>query len=132
MKTYLLDTNILIALFSKFHHITIKKRIEKLRTKRSRLATCGFVLAEFYQGIAPEHAEYYSFHLDQLVYLPSTRSCFENAGSLSYKLKKAGKETSLGDCFIAACAKKYGATIITLDKDFKKIPGIKVKHLAAR
>lgn len=129
MKTYLLDTNILIALFSKYQAETVKRFLAKLRRTRSRLATCGIVVAEFYQGVSPENAEYYSFELDKLVYLPASRSCFEKAGFISYRLKKAGKTTPLADCFIAACAKEYHATIVTMDQDFKRIPGIRAKFL---
>ncbi|MBI2453648.1 PIN domain-containing protein, partial [Candidatus Peregrinibacteria bacterium] len=117
MKTYLLDTNILIALFSKRHQEKIRTQLLTLKKTRNRLATCGIVLSEFYQGIERHDAEFYSAYLDQFIYLPGKKSVFENAGILSHELKRSGRETPLGDCLVAAFAKEYGATVITLDRE---------------
>lgn len=126
MKLSLLDTNILITLFSKKYSDEMRAWLRKRRGKRHILATCGIVLSEFYRGIDRHHAEKYSFYLGNFSYLHSTRSIYENAGLLAYNLAKKGKTVPLIDCVIAQIAKQFHATLITFDKDFRKIPGIKI------
>lgn len=43
------------------------------------------------------------------------------AGKLSYRLKKKGKNVNLTDCYIAIIAREYECKIFTLDKHFKEI-----------
>lgn len=127
MKAYLLDTNILIALFSKYTAKHARVFLSKLK-KNAIFHVCGLVLSEFYQGIDKKDAEYYSALLEDFPYLPSSRRIYEKAGLTAYRLRKKGKTIPLGDCIIAETAKLYGATVITLDKHFIGFPGVKVKH----
>ncbi len=43
------------------------------------------------------------------------------AGKLSYRLKKKGKNINLTDCYIAIIAREHECTVFTLDKHFKHI-----------
>lgn len=127
MKAYLLDTNVLIALFSKYTAKRARSFLAKLK-KNAIFYICGLVLSEFYQGIDKKDAEYYSSILEEFPYLPSSRRIYENAGLIACKLRKRGKTIPLGDCIIAETAKLYGSTVITLDKHFIGFSGVKVKH----
>ncbi|MEK7171687.1 MAG: PIN domain-containing protein [Patescibacteria group bacterium] len=127
MKAYLFDTNILISLFSKYTAKRTRSLLAKLK-KNAVFYICGLVLSEFYQGIDKKDAEYYSAVLEDFPYLHSSRSIYENAGLTAHKLRKKGKTIPLGDCIVAATAKLYGATVVTLDKHFIGFPEIKVKH----
>ena len=47
-------------------------------------------------------------------------------GNIYSELKKGGTPVSSNDIWIAACAIETGSTIVTYDKHFLKIPGVKV------
>ena len=47
-------------------------------------------------------------------------------GNMYSELKKSGTPVSSNDIWIAACAIETGSTIVTYDKHFLKIPGVKV------
>jgi len=47
-------------------------------------------------------------------------------GNIYSELKEGGTPVSSNDVWIAACAIETGSTIITYDKHFLKIPGVKV------
>lgn len=122
MKLYLLDTSVLIALFSKKSSPSCLAFLQNLKKKSASLSTCGIVLSEFYRGVSPREAEKYSFYLDQLRYLHSSKSIYEKAGLLAGGLSKKGIKISLADCVIAAVAQYFQATVVTFDNDFKFIP----------
>lgn len=46
------------------------------------------------------------------------------AGSLSYKLKKKGKNINLFDCYIAVIAQEYGCIIFSLNRHFKEMQSL--------
>ena len=126
MKAYLIDTNVLISLFSVPTEQRVKHLLKTLN-KKSILYLCGPVLSEFYQGIDRKNAEYYSALLDEFPYLHSNRAIYENTGLMAHELKKQGWTAPLGDCMIAQISKHYQAEVVTFDKHFLHFKGIKVK-----
>lgn len=52
-------------------------------------------------------------------------------GRLFAALRRAGTPVPINDVWIAACALGVGATILTFDGDFLRIPGVDVELLAA-
>jgi len=46
---------------------------------------------------------------------------------LAWELDRRGEVLPLTDIAIAACAKRAGATVITTDLHFAKVPGLKVR-----
>lgn len=46
------------------------------------------------------------------------------AGSLSYKLKKKGKNINLFDCYIAVIAQEHSCIIFSLNRHFKEIQSL--------
>jgi predicted nucleic acid-binding protein len=46
---------------------------------------------------------------------------------LAWELDREGEVLPLTDVAIAACAKRVGATVITTDLHFAKVPGLKVR-----
>lgn len=127
MRFFVLDTNILISLFSKKGSVRTAAFLKKLHKRRSALATCGPVLAEFYRGIERKDAERYSSYLSDFKYLHSAQNIYENAGILAHGLDKKGKSTPLMDCLIAEIAKHHDATLVTSDRDFKRFSKLDVK-----
>lgn len=127
MKLYLLDTSVLIALFSKKSFIKIHQFLEKFRKSRAVFATCGIILTEFYSGVDEARRCEYIEYLSALKFLESNRKIYENAGFLFYSLRKQGVSISLADAIIAENAKFYSATLITLDKDFQYFSNLKKK-----
>ncbi|KXU37691.1 hypothetical protein AXK11_00185 [Cephaloticoccus primus] len=47
---------------------------------------------------------------------------------IATELERAGTRVLLPDLIIAACALEAGATVLTLDSDFSRIPDLKVIH----
>lgn len=127
MKFYILDTSVLIALFSKKSFYKIHQFLEKFRKPRAAFATCGIILTEFYSGIDEIRRREYIQYLSTLKFLDSNREIYENAGFSFYSLRKQRIGISIADAVIAENAKFYGATLITLDKDFQYFLNLKKK-----
>ncbi|MBS3148033.1 type II toxin-antitoxin system VapC family toxin [Candidatus Woesearchaeota archaeon] len=59
--------------------------------------------------------------------LDYTKDCAVHSAQIERELKREGKLINKMDILIAAICKASNATLITLDKDFEKIKGLKVK-----
>lgn len=129
MQTYLLDTNILIALTSKKNFYKIQNFLEKLNKPNTTVAICGIVLTEFLRGLNEVQHKKYLNQISKLPYFDTTHEIFIKAGISMAELRRKGKIISLGDGVIAEVAKAHKATLITLDKDFEHFPVLKKKIL---
>lgn len=129
MKSYLIDTCVLIAWFSKRTASATRDIVHQHIKEDSILYVCGLVLAEFYRGIEKKESEYYSTLLEEFPYLHSARSLYEHAGLAAHELQKMGKTIPLGDCIVAETAKLYKAGVITFDKHFQKYPGLNILYI---
>ena len=109
---YLIDTNILIdALKSR------RSRTEFLQqlSRSQPLAFCSIVVAELFAGFATP-AEVKRAEEDLLaamVYLSTSQSAAELAGSLLVRYRKQGITLALADAMIAAVAITGGHTLVT-------------------
>jgi predicted nucleic acid-binding protein len=54
------------------------------------------------------------------------------AGEVSTLVKKQGKTIPLSDILIASLALEHGLTILTADKHFEQIPGLRLYKLKAK
>jgi len=120
----LIDSNIIIAL---------------LRLRRNPLslfsasyliyqfATCEMVMHEVLRGIRePNVLRSMEKEFEGLTYLPMERSTWRIARRLAWELERAGLPTKAPDILIAACALERGATVLTKDQDFFRIPNLPV------
>lgn len=80
------------------------------------------VMAELIQG-AKSQKEILIIEdfIDTFKIIDQKEDTWIEAGKLSYRLKKKGKNVNLTDCYIAIIAREYECKIFTLDKHFKEI-----------
>lgn len=91
------------------------------------VVTCGVVLFELTQGIkkpAEETAVLKAFAAVPVLEL--TRDHWVEAGRLSARLRKQGQTLPLSDLLIAVLAKAHGVMVLTIDRHFAHVPGLRV------
>ena len=87
----------------------------------------GIVIAEVLQGARNlEDYEKLRRGFGAAEYVEMDRSVWERVGHLSMQLKLAGTPVALTDLAIAATALDRQYEVFTLDKDFTKIPGLRL------
>ncbi|HOO72239.1 MAG TPA: type II toxin-antitoxin system VapC family toxin [Spirochaetota bacterium] len=125
---YLLDTNIIIALFNNDREV-----IKKLTTAKE-IFICNTVIGELYYGIHNSLRK--NENKKRLEEFIACSSILENNietakiyGSLKSELKKKGKPIPENDIWVAALAIQYGLQLITRDKHFKEIKGLSLVML---
>lgn len=120
MSKYLVDTSVWVE-FLRGEKISIKKRLENLLDE-NRAAVTGIILAELLTGIANEKEQRF---LEEcflgLPFLEATREIFTTAGKMGAALRKKGIAMPLSDLLIAALAKTYSLTVLTLDNHFQTL-----------
>jgi len=91
------------------------------------VATAGLVLAELRQGYrSSEQAKAILARLESLPYLQDIREDWLAAGQIIAEARVRGFRLETGDCLLAALALRENCSILTLDQDFKRIPGLKL------
>lgn len=90
---------------------------------------CGIIEAEVARGIllAKQRDRFLEF-TGLLNKVETDETLWRETANLAWQLDRKGITLPLTDIAIAACAKRAGATLVTLDSDFKKIPGLKVQN----
>jgi tRNA(fMet)-specific endonuclease VapC len=135
MTRYLLDTNAMGDLMNRRYEV--HRRAAEARRRGADVGTCEPVVAELYAGI-----ENSATRDDNLVVLrrtlaglrcwPLDRRASEQYGRLFVGLKRAGRLIGPIDMFIAAIALSLGdCTVVTNDRDFRSVPGLKVENWRA-
>lgn len=123
MQEYLLDSNILIY-FSK-KHPKVKKILNALHREYFFISTISSI--EVLMG-APDEKEFKL--LSELLHSFAPLELSSKISSEAVKLeKKFPKKLKFKDLLIAATAQVEGLTLVTADKDFQKIKGLKVKWM---
>lgn len=124
MKNYILDSNVVIQILNQNKkvlgvieqlneeqfYISIVTRLEVLLGRKKHLFTL-------------EAMENY---LDDYYNLPFNEETCREATVL---FEKSGNKLKFKDLVIAATAKVHNLTLITSDKDFKKIRGLKIEYI---
>lgn len=65
-----------------------------------------------------------------MVYVPTDNQLWEEVESLAWQLGRSGVILPLSDLIVACCANRIDAVVLTFDKHFQKIPGIRAgSHL---
>lgn len=123
----LVDSNIYIALFRE-NRDPIAELLEHV--SQTDLAICGMVRVEVLRGIKiPRVRERLSAFFDVLQNVPTDNRLWEETAELAWTLDRRGWIIPAADLVIAACALRIGATVLTQDQRFQKVPGLRVRNL---
>jgi predicted nucleic acid-binding protein len=90
------------------------------------IAICGIVRAEVARGIRdPRLLKKFRARWDVMLYVPMDNKLWIEAENLAWQLDRHGVILPLTDIIIACCARRIGAVVLTFDKHFSHIPGIR-------
>jgi tRNA(fMet)-specific endonuclease VapC len=123
------DTTILIDALHK-KDAALRKIIELEETKET-ICTTQINVLELYKGaylptISNEYLQKVKKLLDAFVVLPINDDTYEWFAALSASLRSRGESINDFDELIAAITMTNGATIVSNDSHFKRIPGLEV------
>jgi predicted nucleic acid-binding protein len=94
---------------------------------RHEVATCGVVLCELLQGVKKSGEEQLVLDaLQALPHLEMNRELWIAAGKLSATLRTSGHTLPLSDIIIATLAMSHDCSVLTVDRHFAEIPGLKL------
>ena len=97
------------------------------RARQMDLATCGMVRLEVLRGVVrPSARKAMEGFLDVMCNVPSDNRLWEEAAQLAWELDRKGRVLPSQDIFIAACARRIGAAVLSHDAHFSEIPDLTV------
>ncbi len=131
--TFLLDTNIISALMKdRSGTDTARVRQWGLRTPDCTLVTSVVVKYELLFGLArhgsPRLQAAYEIQMQNLVVLPLDEVVGPHYAKLRSHLEQAGTPIGANDTLIAAHALSLGATLVSADTEFARVPGLQVEN----
>ncbi len=93
------------------------------------LATCGMVRLEVIRGLAtPRARQGMDAFFDVMQNVTTDNSLWEEACELGWHITRKGNNMPAQDIIIATCALRIGAVVLTYDRHFDAIPGLRVLH----
>jgi predicted nucleic acid-binding protein len=131
MDNYLLDTNHAAALVTLSH--PFRQRVLQRLQAGDNFGISVLVIAETLFGIgllpraAQNLAEWARLRPSLTCYIPD-ESDAENAAALQRALRRLGWHLETVDAFIAVAALRYNLVLLTSDKDFAPVPGLKQEN----
>lgn len=131
MSAYLLDTNHLSPLVTPGH--PLRQRVIQALQAGHSFAVCIPVLAEmlFGIGILPRAvanmAEWERLKPNFRFYTPDVLDA-EKAAALQIALRRQGWQLETVDALVAITAERYRLILLTRDKDFARVPGIRIEQ----
>jgi tRNA(fMet)-specific endonuclease VapC len=128
MARFLLDTNIVSFLMKRFPAVT--RRFQSVTPEALVLSTV--VEAELRYGAQrlPREANIHVVlreFLRRITILPWDSACAERYGELRAFLESKGKGMEVSDTMIAAHALAHDLTLVTNDKAFARVPGLRLE-----
>ena len=91
------------------------------------LLTCGVVMVEVLRGMKhPNAHQRMATALSCMIYVATLDAIWERTHKLAWALDRRGIVMQLTDLVIAACALESNAAVLTLDGDFRRVPGLRV------
>ena len=95
--------------------------------RQGEVATAGLVLAELRHGCrSTPQVRGLLQAMEPLVYLEADRDTWLRAGELAAECSARGFRIAIGDSLLAALAMRESASIFTLDRDFERIPRLRL------
>lgn len=130
---YLLDTNIISALMKdRTGAITANVRVWAQRLPDCKLVTSVVVQYELLFGLARHGTSRlqtaYNIQMNKLPVLPLDAAVGPHYARLRAHLEKAGTPIGANDTLIAAHALALGATLITADTEFCRVPDLALEN----
>ena len=132
-SVYLLDTNIISALMKdRTGAITANVRVWAQRLPDCKLVTSVVVQYELLFGLARHGTSRlqtaYNIQMNKLPVLPLDAAVGPHYARLRAHLEKAGTPIGANDTLIAAHALALGATLITADAEFGRVPDLALEN----
>ena len=91
------------------------------------MAICGMVRLEVERGLRVERIRRrLSSFFDVLLNIPTTNRIWEEAAAQAWSLDRRGLVLPAQDILIAMCAKEIGASVLSDDRHFDLLPGLRV------
>ena len=91
------------------------------------VAICGVVRMEVGRALRPiERLKKFQAAWNVMLNVPTDNRIWDDVEDLAWQLDRSGVILPLPDLVIAACAKRIGAVVLTNDKHFQHIPGVRV------
>ncbi len=116
----LIDTSVWIEYFRN-KSSSVSQKVDKI-LEEDEVCAPKIVIAELMQGSkSKKELSIIEDFFDAFHIIDQKEDSWIKAGSLSYRLKKKGKNISLFDCYIAVIAREHGCTIFSLNRHFKEI-----------
>lgn len=131
MTEYLLDTNHISPLVTPGHSLRVKILSQLEASEQFSIATPA--LHEFLFGIgliprATENFEAWEKLKGLFKYYDVDQSIAEQAAHLRVALRQQGRQLEAIDSLIAVIAVRYQVILLTTDKDFQAVPGLRYEN----
>ncbi len=118
---HVLDTSTIIALMN---DLKISDKIENI-TKKQSIAITSITVFEILAGMKKNEREKTERVLAQTEVLNFDKESAKISAELLKNLTASGKTVEELDLFIAAICLKHKTPLVTLDKDFERIPNLR-------
>jgi predicted nucleic acid-binding protein len=130
MMVYLLDTNHLGAALNL--DAGVRLRLRDVRLRGDRVGTCVPVLCELQAGLAVTARREHNLRLlrellKQIRVWPLDLETAVLFGELYHELRRKGRALSQVDIMLAALTRQMSATLVTTDRDFEAVPGVRAE-----
>ena len=90
------------------------------------LAICGVVRAEVGRALIPKKVrDRFTSAWDVMINVPTDNRLWGEVERTAWELDRKGRALPLTDIVIACCAMRIGAVVLTFDKHFHEIPGLR-------
>lgn len=91
------------------------------------VAICGVVRCEVGRALLPPRVrEKFGAAWDVMINVPTDNRLWVDVERMAWELDRKGRVLPLTDIIIACCALRISAAVLTLDKHFYEIPGLRV------
>ncbi len=131
--TYLLDTNIISRIMKDGQGLDAQHYRTRLqREPDCTLVTSVVVQCELLFGLARRPSQRlqtaYELQIAQLEVLALDASVCDHYARLCAQLERLGTPIGANDTFIAAHTLALGATLVTADAEFARVPGLQIEN----
>ena len=138
MTTYLLDTNVCIALINGTP-VEVRRRFQRAVAKDGVMLLSAIVAFELWYGVAKSQRKVVNtqrleaFLAGPLEWTPFDADDSRAAGDVRAALEAAGTPSGAYDVLLAAQARRRGATLVTSNvSEFRRVAGLKWEDWAVR